>query len=121
MKLRYKPCAAALALVLVVVPAMALGSCQQDMPGMSDSDMVGMMMSPSGTYVSALPNVSCCVFVPAEITASSWLPESDSAAAIVPSGSVPSQDFTSITETISTPSFLAATPPTQAILCVFLI
>src|SRR5689334_20411543 len=54
-------------------------SCSQGMgmSGASDSDMMGMAMPPIGASVSAQPNGTCCVVVPAELK-SAWLPKADS-------------------------------------------
>jgi hypothetical protein len=110
----------ALVLVLIVVPAVALASCSQDMAGMSDTQMVGMVMPPPGTSVSETPNASCCIFAPAEIT-SSWLPLFDSAATVVDFGATSPHYFPQHGEAVYASSFVTATPPTQATLCVFLI
>jgi len=52
MKLGAKSLTVALVLVLIIVPAVALASCSQAMSGMSDSEMVGMVMPPPDTSVS---------------------------------------------------------------------
>ena len=109
-----------LVLVLTVAPAVAVAACSQAMSGMSDYEMVGMVMPPVGPSFSEMPDVSCCVFAPAEI-ASSWLPQANATAALVDLGSVLPEPSPQEREHILAPAFLSGTPPTQARLCVFLI
>jgi len=122
MSIRFKSVSVALALLLLVIPTVALASCSQGMrmSGVSDSDMMGMAMPPIGASVSAQPNGTCCVVVPAELK-SAWLPKPDSpTAALITVPTLP-QSSATIPRTVAALTLPAATPPTQAFLCVFLI
>jgi len=122
MSLRAKSAAVALTLVLLVIPTVALASCSQGMrmSGASDSDMMGMAMPPIGAAASQQPNEMCCIVAPAELT-SPWLPKSDSpTVALIATPMLPQSSATT-PRTAAAPTLPAATHPSQAFLCVFLI
>ena len=123
MKPGLKPVGALLAFVLLLVPAVAFASCShRDMPGPAgefSSAMMGMVMPPEGNMLLDPAVASCCVDSPAEI-ASSLFPTNPSPAVLAVAA--PRLDLSRASQRlISTRVFCTARPPSQAVLCVFLI
>ena len=112
-----------LTFAFVIMPAAVLGACSDgmaQMAGTSGMDMAGMVMPPVSATLSRAPNSNCCIISSAEVVASSALPNSQSPGTPMPSALV-TRVAQPVRTFIAAQTFLVSTPPTQAVLCVFLI